>query len=327
MVTVITTECLLVNRVCVGELYNAVAAGLGMEMCHTVQAECRQSLYVCHDFVLLSHISSPVITRQFVLWSSIMSLYVWQILINLCQLFSLWISFFCLWFLWHLTKPLCCWLLILLYAMYIERDVYMYMLQFNWKRNVFGPISVAPHRPEFVLEQSVVNDCTCECRCHALSFLSGINMICGAICPHWSVFSFTNSHAGKVMWTQKSFWTLHRQHTDTRCEELSVTMVKVEMLKPCFDAVCCTVEPLYDWSGRPVCSQDLHHHQLMFQHLTTVFEAFSSCSSLTTESGSQDISTFLVTAKLVLIRLCRGSIFGCWLCNWVRCSCRSTSGF
>jgi len=53
-------------------------------------------------------------------------------------------------------------------------------------------------------------------------------------------------------------------------------------------SVLCAVEPLYDWSGRPLSSQEfqmLRHYQITFRHLVTVFDDFCSHSSTATESG------------------------------------------
>jgi len=53
-------------------------------------------------------------------------------------------------------------------------------------------------------------------------------------------------------------------------------------------SVLCTVEPLYDWTGRPVSDQEfqmLRHYQITFRHLITVFDDFCSHSSTATESG------------------------------------------
>ena len=53
-------------------------------------------------------------------------------------------------------------------------------------------------------------------------------------------------------------------------------------------SVLCTVEPLYDWTGRPLSDQEfqmLRHYQITFRHLITVFDDFCSHSSTATESG------------------------------------------
>jgi len=51
----------------------------------------------------------------------------------------------------------------------------------------------------------------------------------------------------------------------------------------------CTVEPLYDWSGRALTAHEqqmMRHYQITFRHLITIFEDFCSCSSTATESGN-----------------------------------------
>jgi len=50
----------------------------------------------------------------------------------------------------------------------------------------------------------------------------------------------------------------------------------------------CTVEPLYDWSGRALSAQELQmlrHYQITYRHLITIFDDFCSFSSTATESG------------------------------------------
>jgi len=69
--------------------------------------------------------------------------------------------------------------------------------------------------------------------------------------------------------------------------------LKLGKLKETF--VLCTVEPLYDWSGRTLSGQEfqmLRHYQITFWHLVTVFDDFCSHSSTATESGEVAVQLF-----------------------------------